>query len=83
MILTCPSCGTQYVVKDDAIPAAGRQVRCKACGHSWREVPQAASTEQPVDQPLEEAPAPQDPPVEEAIAEAGYSDAGTPEEPAQ
>ena len=39
MILTCPSCGTQYVVKDGAIPAAGRQVRCKACQHSWREFP--------------------------------------------
>lgn len=39
MILTCPSCGTQYVVKDGAIPATGRQVRCKACQHSWREFP--------------------------------------------
>jgi predicted Zn finger-like uncharacterized protein len=41
MILTCPSCGTQYVVKDGAIPASGRQVRCKACQHSWREFPPA------------------------------------------
>jgi predicted Zn finger-like uncharacterized protein len=39
MILTCPSCGTQYVVKDGAIPEGGRQVRCKACQHSWREYP--------------------------------------------
>ena len=39
MILTCPSCGTQYVVKDGAIPPSGRQVRCKACQHSWREFP--------------------------------------------
>ena len=39
MILTCPSCGTQYVVKDGAIPPTGRQVRCKACQHSWREFP--------------------------------------------
>jgi predicted Zn finger-like uncharacterized protein len=43
MILTCPSCGTQYVVKDGAIPPAGRQVRCKACQHSWREFPSEAS----------------------------------------
>lgn len=43
MILTCPSCGTQYVVKDGAIPPAGRQVRCKACQHSWREFPAEAS----------------------------------------
>ena len=42
MILTCPSCGTQYVVKDGAIPPSGRQVRCKACQHSWREMPAEA-----------------------------------------
>lgn len=35
MILTCPACGTQYVVKDGAIPPQGRQVRCAACRHSW------------------------------------------------
>jgi len=37
MILTCPNCGTQYVVKDDAIPPEGRQVRCAACKHSWHQ----------------------------------------------
>ena len=37
MILTCPSCGTQYVVKDDAIPPGGRQVRCASCKHSWHQ----------------------------------------------
>jgi predicted Zn finger-like uncharacterized protein len=37
MILTCPDCGTQYVVKDDAIPPEGRQVRCAACKHSWHQ----------------------------------------------
>jgi predicted Zn finger-like uncharacterized protein len=41
MILTCPSCGTQYVVKDDAIPPEGRQVRCAACKHSWHQNPEA------------------------------------------
>ena len=44
MILTCPSCATQYVVKDGAIPPAGRQVRCKACQHSWREFPSNSET---------------------------------------
>jgi predicted Zn finger-like uncharacterized protein len=39
MILTCPNCGTQYVVKDDAIPPEGRQVRCAACKHSWHQDP--------------------------------------------
>ncbi|MFL6759811.1 MJ0042-type zinc finger domain-containing protein [Sphingomonas sp.] len=39
MILTCPSCGTQYVVKDGTIPPEGRQVRCAACKHSWHQDP--------------------------------------------
>ena len=37
MILTCPSCGTRYVVKDGAIPAGGRTVRCAQCKHSWHQ----------------------------------------------
>jgi predicted Zn finger-like uncharacterized protein len=40
MILTCPNCGTQYVVKDGAIPPQGRQVRCAACKHSWHQEPE-------------------------------------------
>ena len=45
MILTCPSCGTQYVVKDGAIPPGGRQVRCASCKHSWHQDPeQGAAT---------------------------------------
>jgi predicted Zn finger-like uncharacterized protein len=42
MILTCPNCSTQYVVKDGAIPPEGRQVRCAACKHSWHQDPEAA-----------------------------------------
>lgn len=41
MILTCPACGTQYVVKDGAIPPGGRQVRCASCRHSWHQDPEA------------------------------------------
>ena len=41
MILTCPSCGTQYAVKDGAIPEGGRKVRCASCGHSWHQMPGA------------------------------------------
>ena len=77
MILTCPSCGTQYVVKDGAIPPGGRQVRCAACKHSWHEDPEGAAdtlaepeTRSAVDsQAVEEAleaPAPE----EETVAEA-------------
>ena len=43
MILTCPDCGTQYVVKDDAIPPEGRQVRCAACKHSWHQDPETSA----------------------------------------
>jgi predicted Zn finger-like uncharacterized protein len=43
MILTCPSCGTQYVVKDGAIPPQGRQVRCASCKHSWHQDPEPAA----------------------------------------
>jgi predicted Zn finger-like uncharacterized protein len=47
MILTCPSCGTQYVVKDGAIPPGGRQVRCASCKHSWHEDPESAEIRPP------------------------------------
>ena len=40
MILTCPECGTQYAVKDGAIPEGGRQVRCASCKHSWHQDPE-------------------------------------------
>src|SRR5207253_6600594 len=43
MILTCPNCGTQYVVKDGAIPPEGRQVRCAACKHRWHQDPESAA----------------------------------------
>ena len=83
MILTCPSCGTQYVAKDGAIPPGGRQVRCAACKHSWHQNPEAAADVAPEPEPeldpeLERAePAAAEPPEqtdaapeEESIAEA-------------
>lgn len=81
MILTCPSCGTQYVVKDGAIPPDGRQVRCAACKHSWHQEPDEAVSPQPetVDEAAieesraEEAPADEAPkatPDDESLAEA-------------
>lgn len=57
MILTCPNCGTQYVVKDGAIPPQGRQVRCASCKHSWHQDPEeAAPPEQQVDTGRDTAP---------------------------
>lgn len=62
MILTCPSCGTQYVVKDGAIPPGGRQVRCASCKHSWHQ-----DSEEP-SQP-ETSPEPAAEPEEAVVAE--------------
>ena len=65
MILTCPNCGTQYVVKDGAIPPQGRQVRCASCKHSWHQDPDPADEATPVDENEPEAG-----PEDESIAEA-------------
>lgn len=35
MRLTCPKCGAQYEVPETAIPEAGRDVQCSACGETW------------------------------------------------
>ncbi|MCL6730897.1 zinc-ribbon domain-containing protein [Sphingomonas hankyongi] len=66
MILTCPNCGTQYVVKDGAIPPQGRQVRCASCKHSWHQDPEPGSGAD--DSPVEEHEAAE--PEGETIAEA-------------
>ena len=65
MILTCPSCGTQYVVKDGAIPPDGRQVRCASCKHSWHQNPEGAGEIEP--EPV--VPEPQAEPASEPAAE--------------
>lgn len=75
MILTCPNCSTQYAVKDGAIPAQGRQVRCAACKHSWHQYPEEdAAAEEPLPEPAPMTTAPPaatreiapEPPLDEA-----------------
>ena len=65
MILTCPSCGTQYSVGDQAIPPGGRKVRCASCGHSWHQEPggsaAAAKGDEDTASVPEPSPAPGDP----------------------
>jgi len=54
MILTCPSCDTRYSVDAAKFPAAGRNVRCAKCGHSWHqagEAPEAGPEQQSGQQP--------------------------------
>jgi len=68
MILTCPSCGTQYVVKDGAIPDGGRQVRCAACKHSWHQDPEPLELGE--EEVREEAEAGAEPSGDEFAAEA-------------
>jgi predicted Zn finger-like uncharacterized protein len=74
MILTCPSCGTQYVVKDGAIPPGGRQVRCASCKHSWHQHPEeniATSEPAPADEGFVEPEPPEaEEPSMEPVAEA-------------
>ena len=41
MQIVCPHCDTQYDVRDDALGAAGRTVRCARCKETWLALPVA------------------------------------------
>jgi len=76
MILTCPACGTQYVVKDGAIPPGGRQVRCASCRHSWHQDPDDSDELAAADDSPEPVTDNNVPPSELSITPIETSDAG-------
>lgn len=64
MIISCPSCETQFRVDETLFPADGKKVRCSKCGHVWR----AMLEGQPAS--LAEPPEPVAPPVAAPVADA-------------
>jgi predicted Zn finger-like uncharacterized protein len=39
MIVTCPECGTRYMIDPRALGVTGRSVRCTSCAHVWMQLP--------------------------------------------
>ena len=84
MILTCPACTTKYVVKDGAIPPAGRQVRCASCKHSWHQDPEASDSAAAKDHPEEQvASAWSQPQVDQAVTDEPVVEASAIGEPVE
>lgn len=85
MILTCPACGTQYAVKDGAIPGGGRKVRCASCGHSWHQMPEGADgdvqSSEIRDEPVAPVPEPAAEPGDPAAVATQWDDASGEPEP--
>lgn len=49
MRLICANCGAAYEVPASAIPEAGREVKCSACGHAWLQRAGTVAPRRPVD----------------------------------
>ena len=44
MIIQCESCSRKFIVKDQDIPSAGRNVQCGYCSAVWHQMPSLNET---------------------------------------
>jgi len=64
MIISCPACGTRYVVPETAIGPEGRTVRCAKCKHSWFQEPEPLELGAEDERPVTSAATPPEPEAE-------------------
>lgn len=76
MIVTCPSCETNFSVPEGALGIRGRTLRCARCGHKWHQDPPRIEDEVPLEMPAAGAPARAAAPAfaEDAVADQEFED---------
>ncbi|MEN8195300.1 MAG: zinc-ribbon domain-containing protein [Pseudomonadota bacterium] len=77
MIISCPSCQTQFRVDEALLTADGKKVRCSKCGHVWRAMPDGQSA------PSIEQPAPVVPTGDRPVADVSPAETPQAGQPAQ